>query len=390
MKKLNNILKSLVLLICIFIGVNGVSAKSSIEYTEYKKGDVISVRLNDTETMDFYVLSASDENSNTVNAISENTIGDKMNYADAQKHLITLKESWTNVNEITLPSITILLGNVDLTENFEFEEPEYSIIDNSYWTYTGENEKWILGKTEEGNGSASKIALTETAHLRPVITVNKEKVLNGTYVNEEQYAWNNFVTLFKNSDLVKFYKTDEDYTISIISDNSSMKVVLSDETDTWTTNFTYKDGVISYNSPEYDLNSLAKDSLIDSLFVEECIKILAELKDYDYEEVELMIDSTKEEDLKLSEYGIEYTTKTHKYTEEDENGTGEVTISYCSSLKMDLVNGFPQLEKKSESASIKNPDTGIFGKTGLFILIIVICGLAYAGVRSKSKFPKHN
>lgn len=392
MKKISILIKTLVLMICIFMGVNGISA---INYTEYKKGDIIFVKLNDTEKLEFYVLTDSKESDSTVTAISKNVVGDKMDYTSLNEYINTkLKDSWTNVSSIKIPEITTLLGNeVDLTEEtFVFSEPKYAIFENTYWTSTGSEKKWVLGKNTDSVGSASQILVNETAYFRPIITVDKKKVVNGTYITEEEYAWDNFVALFKNSELVKYYKNEDGYIIDISSDDSSMKIILNDGTGYRYTNFKYEDGILSYVAPATIVDE--EHYLLDNFWIEETINTLIKLKEYDEDKVKLIFEKIDEEKLTLKDYGVELTTKEYKYSDKVDGVTSETTIEYYTKFKLDLVNGFPKLNKsneKNESTPVENPDTGNFGKTSIFIIIIIcICGLAYIGIRKKSLFPKYN
>ncbi|MEG1150051.1 MAG: hypothetical protein RSE17_02040, partial [Bacilli bacterium] len=103
MKKIKNIIISMVLVATFFIGTNGIFAKT---YTAYNVGDLITVNVNDTEKLEFYVISESKSNASDVTAIAKNNLGDPIIYnpttkgltgSDAEKSLNQLTSKWTNL-----------------------------------------------------------------------------------------------------------------------------------------------------------------------------------------------------------------------------------------------------------------------------------------------------
>ena len=382
MKKVKNLFKLLTLLICVFVGVNYASAK---EYSEYKVGQEIEVRINDEETRKFYVLNKSSKSDCTLNAISKDVVGEAMAYADIDKYIEeTLADSWVKIGleNISIPKIQTILGDdVELEEDLVVNDPEWAVANEDYWTITGDAEKkWVI---EKGNitGSANPVAVTEKRYIRPVITVSKEIIIGGTNLSKEEYAWSNFSTLIKN-EVNSFYEDSEDEKVEIISDDSSMKIKFTDSESTYETNFTYEKGIMSYVKPATITDKILKDSF----WIEQMIDIFAEYKNYDKKEVDIMLESTKESDLTLKDYGIVLKSEKKENKEEDKTET----YKYYTSFKLDLVNGFPQIEKKTNSSTEKNPNTGSFNIAGIFVLIMLICGLTYIVIRKKSLFPKHN
>lgn len=259
-------------------------------------------------------------------------------------------------------------------------------------------------------------------------------------LDENAQIWNDFVKAYKESDLGSLYGDDE-----IFESDSKLYISLSEFTSYHAFSFSYENGVITYNPSSntryiYDNSSSAMsgidhDSLHDeSVFVENAIKVLCDLKDCDENSVfELIYDDVN---LSLSANGIEY------------ESAHWGSIYYYHTLELDIVNGIklsftippvttypdegsnnesgntgnndeadldgPSLEYTPEidcdpeetpeptddpkptptpstpkEETVKNPETGIFNNYGVVIGSIVVLGVVgYFVIRKRSKFPQ--
>ncbi|MBQ7136708.1 MAG: hypothetical protein IJO43_01870 [Bacilli bacterium] len=179
MKKINYLLLAVLLLV---VGLVNVEAKT---YTSYKEGDKITVNVNDTTKLDFYVIEDSVATNGQVSAIYANVFENKYTYEASKEYVNTLKNEWNNVESVVLPSMQdVFGGDVDLTESFDFTAPSWALSKYTYWTSTetekeGELWVWTLGTSLDGTGNSGIYAATSESYLKPVINVSKNSVVGG-------------------------------------------------------------------------------------------------------------------------------------------------------------------------------------------------------------------
>lgn len=231
----------------------------------------------------------------------------------------------------------------------------------------------------------------EEGSIRPIITVSKDYVVGGSYVSEEETLWNNFVEAFKKTELVKTLEEPESNSVNITNTSDSLKVVMSDGTNSWTTDFTYADGVVTFVPSNNEDNAL-----VDGLWVANCIYALAELKGYDVDKLSEWLDEDKAYTLAVD--GIELETEEFTTTDENELGTSTLTTDKILSFKLDIKNGLKTFSNKVEEDQkdvvedevVENPKTG--DATRYIILglgaSLVIGTVAYMKSRKYSKFPQ--
>lgn len=218
---------------------------------------------------------------------------------------------------------------------------------------------------------------------------------------EEDELWDKFVEKYKSTELIKSYE-DSEATVEITSTENSLKVVLTNETKSWTTNFTYEDGILTY-VPSNNEESMMKEGI----FVSNAIYALADLYEYDIEQLKAWLKENDPKDFTLEKDGVE--VKLIKI-EQESNGSS-ISVETPSSFKLDLKSGLKSFEKylneenkeekeeiktenkKEENTSkdkVENPKTGMNLGFGILILVILMGGIGYFLIRKQSKFPKHN
>lgn len=389
MKKKNILIYGLFLLVLFVIDTN-VEAKT---YTTYKNGDEITVKLNDNEKSKFYVMEDKDDK---VVAVYEDVLGDMIAFgasengyegSEVQKSLNSLTASWSNAIEKRLVKVSEIIGENNLSSNYskEFKTPSYFCNGKNYWlmdTYKEETEEYIVPFDVNYWISYCHIAaradndeIKTKSYIRPVITVSKDYVIGGSYISEEETLWQKFVETFKKTEIVETIKESEDTTIDITDTSDSLKVVASDGTNTWTTNFTYSDGIVTF------VPSDGEDAtrVFDGIWVVNCIYTLAKLKDYDIDKLDEWLNEDKT--YVLATDGIELETGELKISDKNEFGSFELTADKILSFKLDIKNGLktfsnelPTENNKNEESKKdeigKNPNTG-----SLTTMIIIILGV---------------
>ena len=244
MKK-RNILKLGVFVVALFVGVFNASARTI--YTSYEAGDKITVNVNDSTKLDFYVVEDSSSESSTVEAIMDGTsYPTKTTYANLNSTLSSYTSSWTNVTNVSIPSMYKLIG-IDastLTESDKFTSPTYAITVASYWlSDSGQISDvvghWVLGSTLSDEGTYGVYSDTQEIAIRPLINVAKEKVVGGATTSEiddlnvsfkfEEDKANTYRSVYLSLDSSKF--RDNDYRALLSKTNSNLPETYSDDTN---------------------------------------------------------------------------------------------------------------------------------------------------------------
>lgn len=398
MKKI--IFVSLFSLILIF-GVNSVQAKE--KYSSYNKGDKITVNVNDSDKLDFYVIENSGSDSDKVTAIYESTLGDPITYkpgtdgyegSSVQKKLNELTNSWSNViSKRLLKADEVIPGITDvelkkLTAE-KFEEPSYLFSVKEYWV----SDCLIEDKTtyvftvecfsEAAGFGVLAFAVSDeyqeekpsTANIRPVITVSKKYVDGGVIIPEEDKIWKEFIEKFKNSDAVSQF-IDDGYTVVFDYDDDYLNIKLTntEKNKTWTTSFEYADGIINY-VPNTDNENLFLDS---NYWIPNTLFVLSEMKGYDIDKLIFWLDD--KDNLTLINDGIEFNFKEIKITQNNQFVTGSITFDGVTSYKLDIKNGIKTYKVDNVLPSVESDEITTNPKTGSFIIIgitALVCILSF-------------
>ena len=199
--------------------------------------------------------------------------------------------------------------------------------------------------------------------------------------------WELFVEKFKKTGVIEELEK-ENINVEITHTKNSLKIITSKDDKEYVTNFTYKDGILTYEPSDDDVSMIGESSwILNALYA------VADLYEYDQDEVYNWTEQNKENEFTLEKDGIEF--KFTKIENDDE------TIDVYSSFKLDIRKGLSEfnkeekeLEEKKEETKVEekvnNPNTGINLGFGILTLIIIISGIGYFLIRKQSKFPKHN
>lgn len=423
MKKRKILISSLISLV--FMGFTNVEA---LTYTTYKIGDEITVNLNDTLKEQFYVI---ENNNEAVKAIYKEALGEdiifpKENSCTFEGSIVdeTLKQrtvTWTNALNITLPTANDIVGEFDYTSLDELEKLVQKSNNGSaanivhlenltnvpfYALNNAEKTKFFTNSLIDNTESLSEncdiyvygyswtgfpyfwVSTHDNGSIRPIITVSKENIVGGTYISEEEILWNKFVEAYKKTDLVKDVQKIETNTVNITSTSSSLKVDFSDGTNSWTTNFTYANGIVTY------VPSNSEDTaMVDGIWISNCLYALANIKGYELEKVSSLLKEDKK--YTLINDGIEFEVKevNQEYNSSETNGT--IFEKTYSSFKLDIKNGLKNFssnveENKKQEVINDIPDTGLSNSSFIYIisLICLFIGIAIfyiqLGKRKKS------
>lgn len=176
MKKISYLFLVMLLVITGLINVN------ADEYASYRKGDKITVSVNETTKYDFYVIEDSDSSKENVYALYADVLENPYEYTAAVEYMETLEEEWSNTTSVSLPALADIFGSgKEYDEGFNFDDPTWALSELTYWTSDevakdDENFVWTVGTTLEGKGKAGTFAATTSQYVKPLINVPKSSV----------------------------------------------------------------------------------------------------------------------------------------------------------------------------------------------------------------------
>ncbi|MEG1506783.1 MAG: hypothetical protein RR478_04745 [Bacilli bacterium] len=421
MKKTKNVIISLIFTIAFFIGINGIKATT---YASYKVGDLITINVNDTEKVEFYVIAESNDTSKEVTAITKSLLGTPILFgpttkglagSEAEKALNQVTSTWANLLEKRLINAneikTDLAADASLYGGYNFTTPGWarvSEVDKSYFTQTvisGQSETYsvfaVKGFASLSNlasiysSSATPAANAVTGYIRPVITISKDHVQGGAFISESETAWKSFVADFKTGSILKNYEIkNPTFKITVADTPTTLKVTVNTGKADLITNFKYTDGVLEYVASN-DVNM----SIFDALWISQAIQSLSNLKKYDYKELSAWIGKQDQKALTIKADGIFFTTV--PYEIKDDKGIVTLTGDRYTKFGIDLVNGIktfkptvkpdtkPDITVDTET-TVENPKTGL--KYGIGVISIIVVGAAgyavYYKTKKSNKFPK--
>ena len=395
MKKI--IFVSLFSLILMF-GVNSVQAKE--QYSSYNKGDKITVNVNDSDKLDFYVIENSGSDSDKVTAIYESTLGDPITYkpgtdgyegSSVQKKLNELTNSWSNViSKRLLKADEVIPGITDvelkkLTVE-KFEEPSYLFSVKEYWvsdcliedkaiyTFTVECFSEAVGFGVLGVAIFDEYNEEEpsTANIRPVITVSKKYVDGGVIIPEEDKIWKEFVN--KLNDLLGSENNDT-YKIIIDSGDDFLDILVHNNVNNtnWTISFKYADGILTYVPSANE-----KDLIFADEFIYSCINVISEMKGYNTDK--LLSWLSNQDNLNIDTDGIQFSKKEVGKANDSETLSGVISDEYFDSFKLDIKNGIKTFKVVNDSSSDKSDEITTNPKTGSVMIIgitALVCILSF-------------
>lgn len=392
MKKFNYLL---IVILLLFVGMVNVDAKT---YTSYKRGDKISVNINEESKLDFYVI----ENSNEefVTAIYEGVLGDDFYFApttnsitgsEAETKLNELTSAWNNPTEIRLIKATEVISGVDVTEDLDqdFSEPSYLNIGKSYWTqdvvangdiyYPILVTSWItysnLHATQPGAPSSG-------GAIRPIITISKEYVEGGVKEEEklpevDDTKWKELKAGIKKNETMLLFNNEE-YSINFDeTDANVFKITVSKKDNSVTYDFilNYKDGIMKYESQENEPEGF---ELVNGFVIPGVIQEFCKLYDYDYEVFVTWLEEN-EGKLTLVGNGITYELKEYNYEDKGEGYDFSMSGDYFESLSINIaypITGFTNSGMGGAVEEEKEPNAN----TGdLDIIMIASAMMIFAG-----------
>ena len=398
MKNMKKIIFVSLFSLVLILGVNSVQAKE--QYSSYNKGDKITVNVNDSDKLDFYVIENSGSDSDKVTAIYESTLGDPITYkpgtdgyegSSVQKKLNELTNSWSNViSKRLLKADEVIPGITDvelkkLTVE-KFEEPSYLFSVKEYWvsdcliedkaiyTFTVECFSEAVGFGVLGVAIFDEYNEEEpsTANIRPVITVSKKYVDGGVIIPEEDKIWKEFVN--KLNDLLVFEDNDT-YRIIIDSGDDFLDILVHNNVNNtnWTISFKYADGILTYLPSTNE-----KDLIFADEFIYSCINVISEMKGYDADK--LLSWLSNQDNLTIDADGIQFSKKKVGKADDSETLSGVVPDEYFDNFKLDIKNGIKTFKVVNDLPSVEGDEITTNPKTGSFIIIgitALVCILSF-------------
>lgn len=401
MKNMKKIIFVSLFSLVLILGVNSVQAKE--QYSSYNKGDKITVNVNDSDKLDFYVIENSGSDSDKVTAIYESTLGDPITYkvgtdgyegSSVQKKLNELTNSWSNViSKRLLKADEVIPGITDvelkkLTAE-KFEEPSYLFSDKHYWvsdcliedkTVLVFDVEWfgevagfgVLGVAIPDGFVYDNPDAPTTANIRPVITVSKKYVDGGVIIPEEDKIWKEFVN--KLNDLLVSEDNDT-YKIIIDSGDDFLDILVHNNVNNtnWTISFKYADGILTYVPSTNE-----KDLIFADEFIYSCINVISEMKGYDADK--LLSWLSNQDNLTIDADGIQFSKKKVGKADDSETLSGVVPDEYFDNFKLDIKNGIKTFKVVNDLPSVEGDEITTNPKTGSFIIIgitALVCILSF-------------
>lgn len=381
-----------------FIGVNSVSAKI---FNEFKKGDEISVKLNENESGKFYVL---DDKGDYVIAIYKDVLGDVFYFgpgtgtlgssfeaSKAYSELKRLTMSWIYPNTIDLISAQDIKSDLDLEnqEHYDTKDPIFH-IGKFYWTKTivsGEKDSYFpylvtSWSTYSNLHTAISESPANSGYIRPVINIDK------IYVEEAAIkitSWDQFINTLKEYLDVQITGMRLSYT------DKSLEIKNDDETHV---------EKYSYDGKLLTLTEIKETRTFGYTSVDEFL-YYTNLKYFEYDsDTEHINDSDTQLSISTDE-NLSFKFLINLKDGQVESARFEnysVNLSYFLDIpSSDQIKNDEKSENQDKTESkdkkqeeIKNPNTGINTQYKILSIVVLLGIVTYLIIKKKSKFPKHN
>ena len=183
-------------------------------------------------------------------------------------------------------------------------------------------------------------------------------VFTGIQVEAKEVSWNDLVAKLKEGRVVEEItnakNNGEDQDISITATSNKFIAVISIEGESSTFELNYSDGKVTYgNDFIVDSDQKAVFARLHDKFIDDVVLSVGELYSYGSNEVVALLSSTTLEQLTLANDGIEITRVDYSYQVGNINFEGD----RINNFKLDLVNGFADLEEIVECPEEDEPTT---------------------------------
>lgn len=170
--------------------------------------------------------------------------------------------------------------------------------------------------------------------------IKNDLVYNISYNKLPDEIWVNFIENFKNTDFLKTYNDDES-SVEIVSSNKLLSVIFKNQDKEYTTNFTYEDGILKYQSTSDDFEIV----YLDNIWILNALYALCDSNGYNFKKVAKWLDVNVDNSLTLEKDGIKFTTKEFSY-EKEENGVNvSVETLFTISFELDIENGLKSYDE---------------------------------------------
>ena len=197
----------------------------------------------------------------------------------------------------------------------------------------------------------------------------------------QEQAWEEFTKKFSSNEYIDSLKELGMENPKIQSTEDSLKITTTANGQTYTTNFTYEDGVIKYvaGSNEYEM-------FVDTIWINNCLNTIVEIKGYDSQKLQKWLDDNHKK-LNIEKDGIQYSQKDVVYSEKSDLIEANVAHTIFTSFEMDIYNG---MKTYTENNVVENPDTGVSNNLILVVLmaVLVVGVITYIKIKKYSKFPQ--
>jgi len=247
-------------------------------------------------------------------------------------------------NDVITPIIEknvrkITINYIDEESNEKLDTREYDFSYNLY----DENVNYHLYDFEKN--FQGYVVNDETLLFDTTGFLENDITYDITYNKLPDEIWVNFIEKYKNTELLKTYNDDESL-VEIVSSNKLLSVIFKNQDKEYTTNFTYKDGILKYQSSSEDFEILSSDNI----WILNTLYALCDSNGYNLKKVIKWLDNNDDKTLTIENDGIKFITKDFSY-ENNENGVSvSVDTSFVTFFELDIENGLKSYDESLISA----------------------------------------
>lgn len=247
-------------------------------------------------------------------------------------------------NDVIIPIIEknvrkITINYIDEESNEKLDTREYDFSYNLY----DENVNYHLYDFEKN--FQGYVVNDETLLFDTTGFLENDITYDITYNKLPDEIWVNFIEKYKNTELLKTYNDDESL-VEIVSSNKLLSVIFKNQDKEYTTNFTYEDGILKYQSSSEDFEILSSDNI----WILNTLYALCDSNGYNLKKVIKWLDNNDDKTLTIENDGIKFITKDFSY-ENNENGVSvSVDASFVTFFELDIENGLKSYDESLISA----------------------------------------
>ena len=251
-----------------------------------------------------------------------------------------------NVNTLTINYVDKETNKILDTKTYQFNA---QLGENTLKYYLYDYEKKFPNYAEsDGNTVVPQSGVLDT---NIVYTLYYSKVPDKIFAQ--------FIDEYKKNETLKEYE-NLGFDVELISTSNSIKLIAINGNETYITNFTYDNGILTYVTLDDGQLSFEK-CVNDALFLEIAIETIANLNGYDITKLHSWLEK-KHNSLTLDKDGIEIDIEEYEFTIQENGVTSISKVDKITSFKLDLNNGIKTFDnnyKDEKDSEVEQENNGI-------------------------------